>query len=134
MSVATAFATNLLREITPRVHIAARPSHRRRWVAKSTDHDYADAQRRGNGVTLFLGEHRRHVLRPHRVPPRSGQAVPPAHHAGLHVLRRVVLIAAQSFYAHHAAAISAAIVSADADTVANKASSLSVLLSAGIGV
>ena len=32
----------------------------------------------------------------------------------------------QSFYAHHAAAISAAIVSADADTVANKASSLSV--------
>ena len=134
MSVATAFATNLLREITPRVHIAARPSHRRRWVAKSTDHDYADAQRRGNGVTLFASE--------------NTGAMSSGLIACLRALGKRSLLpttqdstcygesssSPQSFYAHHAAAISAAIVSADADTVANKASSLSVLLSAGIGV
>ena len=38
----------------------------------------------------------------------------------------------QSFYQHHVAAISAAIVGADADTIANKARSLSFMIGAGI--
>ena len=104
------------------------------WVAKSTDHDYADAQRRGNGVTLFVSENTgalssdlveclRALSKQSRLPTtqdstRYGESSS----------------SPQSFYAHHAAAISAAIVNADADTVANKASSLSVLLSAGVGV
>ena len=102
------------------------------WVAASTKHDYADALSRGRSVTLLTSE--------------SSGAIAADYAACLRALDKqsrlpetqdstrygTSLSSPQSFYQHHVAAISAAIVGADADTIANKARSLSFMVSTGI--
>ena len=103
------------------------------WVAASTKHDYADALSRGHTVTLLACE--------------STGALSPGYGACLRDLGAqsrqpntqdstcygTSPSSPQSFYPHHLAAISAAVVGADAHTIATKAASLSFALTAGIG-
>ena len=100
------------------------------WVAESVDHDYADAQARGNPVTLLASE--------------STGAISPTFDFCLRALDRESRAlgatdftrygesraSPRQYYAHHLAAISHAIVAADATTILHVADAMSVDLAA----
>ena len=102
------------------------------WVARTTNHDYADAQDRNNPVTLLATE--------------SSGAFSPTLELSLRALDRESRApgaldntrygesraSPTRFYPHHAATISHAIVSADALTVRLAAASLSAALTTGV--
>ena len=104
------------------------------WVAATSDHQYADAQRRGNPVTLLHTE--------------STGALAPTFAALLRVIGRqsrasgshdstrygVSRSSPSTFYAHHSAAISHAIVSADATVLLDSAASINYRLAHGLSV
>jgi hypothetical protein len=102
------------------------------WVAATSAHDYVDAQRRGNGVTLLVSEvlgglspstikFLRALAAAARAPSATDSTVygqsraSPRHH-----------------YTHHLAAISSAIVAADARIILNHAAHASYMLSVGL--
>ncbi len=102
------------------------------WVAKTTDHDYADALSRGIGVSLC------HMENTGALAP-SFQALlrtlgKQAKATGVHDSTQYGLSPAspQSFYTHHLAAISAAVVYADVQTVLTAAAQMSLALSMGV--
>jgi hypothetical protein len=105
----------------------------RGWVRATTDHDYADAQRRGNPITVLGMETTGALMGPldsalrqlARVVRRLG---PERDHTRYGLSRA----SPHEFYAHHAAAISAAAVYSDAAYVVNAAASMSFLLSLGL--
>ena len=115
---------------------AAGPLDRRTgegWVAKSTDHDYADAQRRGNGVTLFVTETTGALASGFvdclRAMDKQSR-LPTTHDSTCYGESSS---SPRTFYTHHLAAISAAIVQHDAEIAANAAASLNFHMSVGLG-
>ena len=101
------------------------------WVARRRG-DYADALSKGNGV-IFLGCESTGALFPalSLVLKTLGRAaVAPGTHDG--TVYGTSRASPASFYAHHAAAISAAVTQADALVVLNVASTMSFKLSIGL--
>ena len=101
------------------------------WLATTTSHDYADAQRRGNPVTLMVSEvlgglsrSTIKLLRAVATLARSSTA----QDATVYGLSRA---SPRHHYPHHLAAISSAIVMADARTILNHAAHCAFMLSAG---
>lgn len=101
-------------------------------VAATTDHDYADAQRRGNPVTLL------HTETTGALSATLSQCLTAldqlsrargSHDSTCYGLARA---SPRTFLAHHTAAISTAIVQADALTVVNHAAHLSFMLANGL--
>jgi hypothetical protein len=89
----------------------------RGWVRATVDHDYADAQRRGNPVTLLVSESTGALSATFdgalRALAKQARA-PTTHDSTVYGIARS---SPHSFYAHHTAAISAAIALADAGTI-----------------
>ena len=102
------------------------------FVRATTDHDYADAQRRGNPVTLLVSETTGALsgtfVRALRALGKQARA-PTTHDSTRYGTART---SPKSFYVHHAAAISAAIAYADATTVLLAAAAMSFKLSVGL--
>ena len=98
------------------------------WVKARTNHDYADAHSKQIGVTLLLLENTG-AIGPEldRILQSLGRlsTAPGAQDSTVYGLSRA---SPRSFYPHHTAAISAAVVFADANTVLNAASYLSFTL------
>ena len=102
------------------------------WVRATTAHQYADAQTKGIPVTLLASE--------------STGALSPTFDAALHTLDKLSRLqtshdstvygigraSPRTFYTHHLAAISNAIVMADASTVTQFANELAFKLSIGL--
>ena len=102
------------------------------WVAATTDHDYADAIAKGHGVTLLGTESTGALfvalvllLRVHA----KLATAPGTQDSTVYGTARA---SPKSYYAHHTAAISSAVVGADAQTIVNEAAHLSFLLSVGV--
>ena len=112
--------------------VRAGPRAGQGWVRATTDHDYADAQRRGNPVTLLVTE--------------TTGAFSPTLNAALHALGKQARAptthdstvygtsraSPRGFYAHHSASASAAIALADATSVLNGAAAMSFRLAHGL--
>ena len=102
------------------------------WVAATTDHDYADAQRRGNPVTLLVME-TTGALSPTfhgalRALDKQSRA-PTTHDSTLYGVSRA---SPRGFAAHHLARISTAVAVADATTLLLAAAAMSFKLSVGV--
>ena len=102
------------------------------WVAATTKHDYADAQRRGHAVTLLVTETTGAVSPDFAAILRALAAT--ARRADTHDSTEYGSARASptAFYPHHLANISAAITRSDALTLVNAASSELFLLAHGI--
>ena len=102
------------------------------FTRATVDHDYADAQRRGNPVTLLVcettGALSSTFVRALRALGKQARA-PTTHDSTRYGLART---SPTSFYVHHVAAISAAIAYADATTVLLAAAAMSFKLAIGI--
>ena len=104
------------------------------WVRATVSHQYADAQRRGNPVTLLVAE--------------STGAISTTFAAALRALGRSARLATthdstvygisrsspRDFYSHHLAAHSSAVVLADATTILNTAAELKFQVSVGVSI
>ena len=105
------------------------------WVRETLDHDYADAQRRGHPVTLLVTEtmgalsptfdRRDRALRALGKHARA----PTTHDSTRYGLSRS---SPRTVLAHHRAAISAAVVLADATTISLAAPAMSFKLTMGM--
>jgi putative aminopeptidase FrvX len=99
----------------------------------TTDHDYADAQRRGNGVSLFVmettGAFSTSLDRALRALGKAARRLGPERD---HTKYGVSRASTREFYAHHAAAISASAVYSDVAYVLDAAASMSFLLTLGL--
>ena len=104
----------------------------RGWVAATTAHDYADAQRRGNPVTLLASESTGALAadfaRALRALGKTSR-LPTTHDSTQYGQSRA---SPSTFAAHHIAAISSAIVHANILPVLNAAAHMSFLLSMGL--
>ena len=103
------------------------------WVSATTDHDYADALSKGNGVSLLVTETSGALSTGFALLLRILGRQSRTHGARDSTCYGASRASPHTFFAHHIAAISSAIVFADATTVLNAASHLSYLLSAGMG-
>ena len=102
------------------------------WVRGTLDHDYADAQRRGHPVTLLVTETTGALSptfdRALRALGKHARA-PTTHDSTRYGLSRS---SPRTFLAHHRAAISAAVVLADATTISLAAPAMSFKLTMGM--
>ena len=102
------------------------------WVRETLDHDYADAQRRGHPVTLLVTETTGALSptfdRALRALGKHARA-PTTHDSTRYGLSRS---SPRTFLAHHRAAISAAVVLADATTISLAAPAMSFKLTMGM--
>ena len=102
------------------------------WVRATTDHDYADALARGNPVTLLVSETTGALsptfLRLLLALAKQARA-PTTHDSTRYGAART---SPRSFLTHHLTAISAAIVTADAVSIAHAAAAMSWKLSMGL--
>ena len=114
---------------------ALRPAHGgtgRGYVRATTDHDYADAQRRGHSVTLLVAETTGALSPTFARALRalaSKASAPTTHDSTVYGTSRS---SPSSFHDHHLAAISTAIVAADAVTVQHAAMAMSFKVSVGV--
>ena len=102
------------------------------WVRATTTHQYADAQQRGNPVTLLVTETtgaQSHTLCTSLREMGKAARAPGTHDSTCYGTART---SPSAFYAHHLAAISHAIVAADAILVLHAAAAMSFKLSVGI--
>ena len=102
------------------------------WVRATTDHDYADALGRGTPVSLLVTESTGALsaatVRMLLALAKQASA-PTTHDSTCYGTART---SPRSYFAHHTAAISAAIVSADATSVMRAAAAMSFRLSMGL--
>ena len=124
------------REMQPRTGLApsteyVEPGHTRD-TRETLDHDYADAQRRGHPVTLLVTETTGALSptfdRALRALGKHARA-PTTHDSTRYGLSRS---SPRTFLAHHRAAISAAVVLADATTISLAAPAMSFKLTMGM--
>ena len=102
------------------------------WVRATTDHDYADALQRGTPVSLLVTESTGALSADtfRMLTALAKQAgAPTTHDSTCYGTART---SPRSYLAHHVAAISAAIVSADAASVMHAAAAMSFRLSMGL--
>ena len=102
------------------------------WVRATTNHQYADAQRRGNPTTLFVSETTSAVSDTLRDTLRAldrESRLPTSMDSTVYGVARS---SPQRFYAHHLAAHSSAVTFADVVTLHMYATELQFKLSAGI--
>jgi hypothetical protein len=106
------------------------------YVAASTDHDYADALSKKRRVTLLVTESTGALSASFAKALRTlgKQSREPGVRDSTIDLYGTARSSPRGFSAHHMAAISSAIVMADATVILNQAAYLSFSLSAGIGV
>ena len=102
------------------------------WVAETTDHDYADAQAKGHGVSLLATESTGAIDLAFILLLRSLGKQSTAPGSQDHTVYGTARSSPHTFFAHHTSAISAAVVTADAEIVLNTAASMCLRLSLGV--
>ena len=102
------------------------------WVAETTDHDYADAQRRGSTVVLATtettGAFCQGIDRALRAL-NAQSRLPTTHDSTVYGTART---SPRTFHAHHSAAISVAIVTSHATLIHERAMHMSSMLTLGL--